>query len=196
MTLNEGDWQWRSSSFNFSYFIPKVTGRSGYRSFLTGTCPFVTVRTAGSLAPVLAQHKMWNRYPWGVPVLGWEGWAHGTTPFSPAHRFFQKKRIGTGTWNHALIGGKGWASPSSLHTTLEGPTEYISECNMDGKSTWIPTWHQAGCVSLGLFSKNHLLEVLFSLFSMTHVEWCKVVMLSREYENIKIRSFKICIQQV
>ena len=104
MTLNEGDRKWRSSSFNFPYFIPKVTGRSGYRSFLTSTCPFVTVRTAGSLAHVLAQHKMWNWYPWGVPVIGWEEWAHGTTPFSPVHRFLSEKRTGTGTWNHALRG--------------------------------------------------------------------------------------------
>ena len=34
-----------------------------------------------------------------------------------------------------LVGGKGRAGPSSLHTKLEGPTE------MDVKSTWIPTWH-------------------------------------------------------
>ena len=38
-----------------------------------------------------------------------------------------------------LIGGKGGPSPSSLHTTLEGPIEYISECKVDVKSTWIPT---------------------------------------------------------
>ena len=90
MTLKEGDWQWRSSSFNFSYLICTSAGQSGYRSFLTGTCPFVTVRTAGLLAPVLARHKMWNRDPWVVPVLGWEGWAHGTTAFSPAHPFISK----------------------------------------------------------------------------------------------------------
>ena len=53
-----------------------------------------------------------------------------------------------------LIGGKGGASPSLLHTTLEGPTEYRSECKMDVKSTWIPTWHQMDHVSwsLGLIS--------------------------------------------
>jgi hypothetical protein len=38
-----------------------------------------------------------------------------------------------------LIGGKGGADPSSLHIALEGPTEYICECKMDVKSTWIPT---------------------------------------------------------
>ena len=38
-----------------------------------------------------------------------------------------------------LIGGKGGAGPSSLHTMLEGPTAYIAECKMDVKSTWIPT---------------------------------------------------------
>ena len=32
---------------------------------------------------------------------------------------------------------------------------------MDVKSTWIPTWHQMdhGSRSLGLFKKNHLVEV-------------------------------------
>ena len=41
-----------------------------------------------------------------------------------------------------LIGRKGGAGPSLLHTTLDGPTEYISKCKMDVKSTWIPTWRQ------------------------------------------------------
>ena len=52
-----------------------------------------------------------------------------------------------------FIGGKGGASPSSLHTTLEGPTEYVCECKMDEKSTWIPTWHSMDHVSwsFGLF---------------------------------------------
>ena len=35
------------------------------------------------------------------------------------------------------IGGKGGDGPSSLHTMLEGPTEYVNG-KMDGKSTWIP----------------------------------------------------------
>ena len=55
---------------------------------------------------------------------------------------------------------KGGAGPSSLHTTLEGPTKYICECKMDVKSTWIPTWHPMDLRkdhvswSLGLFSKT------------------------------------------
>jgi hypothetical protein len=54
-----------------------------------------------------------------------------------------------------LIGGKGGAGPSLLHTTLEGPTE-VCECKMDVKSAWIPTWHRMDHVSwsLGLFSKT------------------------------------------
>jgi hypothetical protein len=44
-------------------------------------------------------------------------------------------------------GGKGGARPSSLHTALEGPTEYISQCEMDVKSTWIPTCHRIDHVS-------------------------------------------------
>jgi hypothetical protein len=48
-----------------------------------------------------------------------------------------------------------------LHTTLEGPTEYVYARWMDVKSTWTPTWHQMDHVSwsLGLISNNHLLEV-------------------------------------
>ena len=48
-----------------------------------------------------------------------------------------------------------------LQTTLEGPMEWVCECKMDVKSTWIPTWHQMDHVSwsLGLFSKIHLSEV-------------------------------------
>ena len=55
-----------------------------------------------------------------------------------------------------LIGGKGGVGPSSLRTTLEGPTEYITECKMDVKSAWIPTWHRVDYVSwsLGPFSKT------------------------------------------
>ena len=56
----------------------------------------------------------------------------------------------------ALIGGKGGAGPSSLDTTLEGPTEYYVNANMDVNSTWIPTRHKIDHVSwpLGLFSKT------------------------------------------
>ena len=45
-----------------------------------------------------------------------------------------------------LIGGKGGAGPSSLHTTAWG-TNGVCECKMDVKSTWIPTWHQMDHVS-------------------------------------------------
>ena len=61
-----------------------------------------------------------------------------------------------------LIGGKGIAGPSSLHTTLEGPTECVN-------AKWIPTCkgHMASYIaSNGLcfmvtwtIFKNHLLEV-------------------------------------
>ena len=39
--------------------------------------------------------------------------------------------------------------------------EYTSECKMDVKSTWIPTWHRMDHVSwsLGLVLTIHLLEV-------------------------------------
>ena len=57
------------------------------------------------------------------------------------------------TLQATLIGGKGGGGPSSLHTTLEG-TIKVSECKVDAKSTWIPTWHLLDHVSwsLGLLS--------------------------------------------
>jgi hypothetical protein len=53
-----------------------------------------------------------------------------------------------------LIGVKAGAGPSSLHTTLKGPTKYVN-------AIWITTWHRMNHVSwsLELFSENHLLEV-------------------------------------
>ena len=53
-----------------------------------------------------------------------------------------------------LIGEKSGASPSLLHTTLE--TNGVSECKMDVKCTWIPTWHQMQNVSwsFGTLSKT------------------------------------------
>ena len=45
---------------------------------------------------------------------------------------------------------KGGAGPSSLHATLEGPMEYITECKMDVESTWIPTWHRMDHASWSL----------------------------------------------
>jgi hypothetical protein len=60
-----------------------------------------------------------------------------------------------------LIGGEGGAGSSLLHTMLEGPTECTSECKMDVKSTWIPTWHPMDDVFMvtWIIFKNHLLEV-------------------------------------
>ena len=49
-----------------------------------------------------------------------------------------------------LVGGKGGASPSSLHTTLEGPTEYVDSYVASNGSCFIVTW---------IIFKNHPLEV-------------------------------------
>ena len=60
-----------------------------------------------------------------------------------------------------LIGGKGGAGPSSLHTTLEGPTEYVSGMQ-DGCKVYMDSYmaSSGSCymVTYTIF-KNHLLEV-------------------------------------
>ena len=48
-----------------------------------------------------------------------------------------------------LIGGKGGAVPSSLHTYAWG-TNGVCECKVDVKSTWMPTWHRMDHVSWSL----------------------------------------------
>ena len=61
-----------------------------------------------------------------------------------------------------LIGGKGGAGPSSLHTTLEGLTEYMCKCKMDVKSTRILSYMtlNGSCFMVTWTTfKNHLLEV-------------------------------------
>jgi hypothetical protein len=64
--------------------------------------------------------------------------------------------------SNTLIGGKGGAGPSSHHTTLEGTMEYICECKIGVKSTWIQSYmtSNGSCFMVTwTISKNHLLEV-------------------------------------
>jgi hypothetical protein len=72
-----------------------------------------------------------------------------------------------------LIGGKGGAGPSSLHITLEGPTEWVCEYKLDGKvdmdsymasngSCFMVTW---------IIFKNHLLEVGLTQNRETMILW-------------------------
>ena len=60
-----------------------------------------------------------------------------------------------------LSDGKTGANPSSLHTTLEGPTKYICECKMDG--TVYMDFYMASNGScfmvIWTVSRNHLMEV-------------------------------------
>jgi len=58
-----------------------------------------------------------------------------------------------------LIGGNGTAGPSSLHTLLEGPMEYVNAL-MDVKSTWIFYMASNGSCFMAIWTmfKNHLLE--------------------------------------
>jgi hypothetical protein len=55
-----------------------------------------------------------------------------------------------------LIGGKDGAGPSSLHTTLEGPTEYVNVARYECKVYMDSYMASNGYVSrsLGLFSKT------------------------------------------
>ena len=53
---------------------------------------------------------------------------------------------------------RSWPKFASHYT---GGTDKVSECKMDVRFAWNPRWHQMDYVSwsLGLFTKNHLLEV-------------------------------------
>ena len=66
---------------------------------------------------------------------------------------FKGLRVRDQCTSSTLIGGKGGAGPSLLHTTFKGPMERVCECKLYATSTWIPTWHRMDQVSwsLGLF---------------------------------------------
>jgi hypothetical protein len=53
---------------------------------------------------------------------------HGTPNWQPTLRATSHTRLRARDHytSSTLIGGKGGAGPSSLHTTLEGPTEYVN----------------------------------------------------------------------
>jgi hypothetical protein len=60
-----------------------------------------------------------------------------------------------------LVGGKGGAGLSSLHTYARG-TNGVCECKItDENSTWIPTWYSNGSCFMVTWTvfKNHPLEV-------------------------------------
>jgi hypothetical protein len=73
-----------------------------------------------------------------------------------------------------LVGGKGGAGPSLLHTTLEGPKEYICECKMGVRvcmDSYMASNGSCFVITLILF-KNHLLEVC-----LTQNRWNKTMAL-------------------
>ena len=76
------------------------------------------------------------------------------------NRFTQKTED---MWPLHFKHSHGWERRSWFKCALHYAwgTNWVSECKMDVKSTWIPTWHQTNHVSwsLGIFCKNHLLEV-------------------------------------
>ena len=67
-----------------------------------------------------------------------------------------------------LIGGKGRATPTSLHTTLEGPAEYVND-KMDVKvyMDFYVASNGSGFMVTWTIFKNHLLEVQSNLDNIT-----------------------------
>ena len=76
-----------------------------------------------------------------------------------------------------LIGGKGGAGPSSLHTTLEGPTEYIKwmqdECKVYMDS-YMASNGTCFMVTWTIF-KSHLLEVGLTQNQETMTFWTLII---------------------
>jgi hypothetical protein len=81
----------------------------------------------------MTSHYTWDLWPhYMVLEVSWDGLWTLSLGLSQSH--------GHGSWlvcevalrgrdqysSSTLIGGKGRAGPSSLHTTIEGPTEYVN----------------------------------------------------------------------
>ena len=58
-----------------------------------------------------------------------------------------------------LTGGKGKAGPSSLHTTLEGPTDYANARRMQSRHGFLHDIKWIMFMVAWTISKNYLLEV-------------------------------------
>ena len=116
-------------------------------------------KTLTMLARVMVLLCFRDDYIWGQTwfFLGLFPWDFRPFKRAASHTRLRARDCYTSS---TLVGGKGGAGPSSPHTTLDGPTEYV-DARWTVKSTRICTWHWMDHVSwsLGLFSKNHLSEV-------------------------------------
>ena len=81
---------------------------------------------------------------------------NGNRPFWPLHTLDWEPM--TITLEALSLVEKAKSVQVRFHTTLEGPTEYICECEMDVQFARIPTWHQMDHVTQ-IIIKNNLLEV-------------------------------------
>ena len=84
-----------------------------------------------------------------------DDWANQSHPLVVRATSHTRLRARDHYTSSTLIGGKGGACPSSLHTNAWG-TNGVCECKMDVESAWVPTWHRTDHVSwsLGLFSNT------------------------------------------
>ena len=90
-----------------------------------------------------------------------------------------------------LIGGKGGASPSSLHTTHEGPTEHVN-CKMDVIKVYTGSYmaSNGSCLMVTwILSKNRLSEVsqtqnweIMTLPMLTYVDLFYFIMCENSHE--------------
>ena len=110
----------------------------------------------------------------------------------PAARATSHTRLSTRTHytSSTLIGGKGGAGPSSLHSIYAWGTNKVCECKMDVKCTWIPTWHQIDHVSWSLdcFQKPSLEgrptqnQETMALWMLTTIEFFYFIMCEDPHE--------------
>ena len=84
---------------------------------------FLGMISNGGITPCRNVQKLPQELTWGWLVLQYEwGFRLSTIRATSNTRLRARDQYTSST----LIGGKGGAGPSSLHTTLEGPTEYVN----------------------------------------------------------------------
>ena len=140
-----------SSAMQFSYCIASLIATT------TLLDEFPLVKSIGWRKAKRTMRRQRQAQQGTSHLPGWEG-RRGHCECTPID---QLRRVGGNLdLPHADV-GEGGANPSTIHTMLERPIEYVNARWIDEEFACIPKWHQMDHVSwsLGLFSKNHLLEV-------------------------------------
>ena len=118
-----------------------------------GQSPFLEIKESLTMIYVWTTHKFSSNYTFHMQHF--RPWTTNQVRATSHTRL----RAHDHRTSSTLIGEKGGASPSSLHTTLEGPTEYVNARWMWSLHGFLHGIEWIMFMIIWTIFKNHLLEV-------------------------------------